>query len=145
MTACNNMPDTAGVNTPAENNTTGELMPVNKVFRLITLGLQIIAMLAYYLPTLINGGSAGLIWLAIGVVQTAMFSAIYFRNAHTRTGISITLMVLATLLNLGMLIIIGFFAMIVLMMGLSLSSAITYALCSLVAVILALCFPRRYK
>ena len=145
MTAYNNTTDTAGIDIPAENITTGELTSLNKTFRLITLALQIIAMLAYYLPALISGGSAGLIWLVIGVVQTAMFSVIYFRNAHTRTGISITLMVLATILNLGMLITIGSFALIVSMLGLSLTAAFLYALCSLVAVIFALCFPRRYK
>ena len=125
--------------------TTDSLTPSCKVFRLITLALQITAMLAYYLPTLINGGNFGIIWLAIGVVQTVVFCAIFFRDSRTRTGISIALMVIATIWNLIMLIAVGLLAIIVAELGLSVSTGVTYALCSLIAVIFALCFPRKYK
>ena len=116
----------------------------SKIMRAITLGLQILAMLAYYVPSIFNGGDVGVIWLVIGVVQTALFSAVFFRNERTRTGISIALMVIGTLFNLGMFLFIGFFALLGYSLGISFNMPITYALCSMVALIFALCFPRRY-
>jgi len=116
----------------------------SKVMRLATLCLQIVSILAYYLPSLISRGEVGIIWLAIGVVQTIVFCAVFFRDERTRTGISIALMVIGTLVNLAVLILISFFALLGFEMGLSFGFAYIYALCSLVALIFALCFPRRY-
>jgi hypothetical protein len=101
-------------------------------------------MLAYYLPSLIGGGEVGIVWLAIGVVQTIIFCAVYFRDERTRTGISIALMVIGTLVNFAILILISFFALLGFEMGLRFGYAFVYSLCSLVALIFALCFPRRY-
>jgi len=114
-----------------------------KVFRFITLGLQIAAILAYYLPTLRNGGYMGIIWLAIGVVHTAAFCAIFFRDSHTRTGLSIAIMVILTLWSLIMLIFVGVIALVTPALGLSASTGLIYAVCSLMASIFALSFPRK--
>ena len=114
-----------------------------RVFRFITLGLQIAAILAYYLPTLINGGYIGIIWLAIGVVHTAAFCAIFFRDSHTRTGLSIAIMVILTLWSLIMLIFVGVIALVTPALGLSASTGLIYAVCSLMASIFALSFPRK--
>jgi len=116
----------------------------SKIIRLVTLCLQVVSILAYYLPSLISGGEVGIIWLAIGVVQTIVFCAVFFRDERTRTGISIALMVIGTLVNFAILILISFFAVLGIEMGLSFGYAYVYSLCSLVALIFALCFPRRY-
>lgn len=115
-----------------------------RVFRSITLGLQIIAMLAYYLPTLINGGYIAVAWMAIGVVQTVFFSVVFFRDSRTRVALAITFMVIGTALNLVMLLLIGLLYLMTMGLGLDFTIAVIYALCSLIAVIFALCFPRKY-
>ena len=121
-----------------------ELKTSNKILRQITMLLQVIAMLAYYMPTLTTGGNIGIFWLIQGVLQTIIFSAIFFRNSYSRVGLSITLMVIGTLINLVMIIMVGFFALVVIMMGINMTAALTYIFCSTLAVIFALCFPRKY-
>lgn len=116
-----------------------------KVVRSITLSLHIIAMIIYYLPTLITGGQVAVVWLVIGVLQTIIFCVVFFRDSRTRMGLSITLMVIATLWNFIMLLMIAFFALILPSFGLGIINGLLYTLCTLIAVIFALCFPRKYK
>ena len=123
----------------------GELKTSNKVMRTITLGLQIISILAYYLPTIIAGGSFGLSWLIVGFVQTVLFSAVFFRDSKTRVKMSIAIMILATIFNFVMLLLIGFLVLLVSALGINLTAAIVYILCSMIAMIFALCFPRKYR
>ena len=117
----------------------------NKTFRSVTLGLQILAIVAYFIPSLFLG-SAGLGWLALGVLHTALFAAVFFRDARTRTGISITLMILAIFWCLFMLLFGGMALLLGTMgFGWSLSPALfIYAFASLLAIIFALAGPRRY-
>ena len=123
----------------------GRIKTSSKVMRLITMGLQVVSILAYYLPSLLSGGEVGIVWLAIGVAQTIAFSVVFFRNERTRTAISITLMVLGTFVNLAMLIFISFYTLIGFQLGLYFGVAYLYSLCSLIALIFALCFPVRYE
>ena len=123
---------------------TGEMKTSSKVMRLITLCLFIAAMLIYYLPTLLTGGIIGIPWLIVGVVQAVMFSAIFFRDARTRTALSIVLMIFSTICNLILsLLIAGIFFMTI-GLGMNLIAAPLYIVCILIAVIFALSFPRRY-
>jgi len=145
MNTENIMQENTEINSQADFQEVRIIKTSSKVMRAITLGLQVVAMLAYYVPSIISGGSVGLIWLAIGVVQTAMFSAVFFRDERTRTGISIALMVIGTIWNLVMLLLTAFYALIGAQMGLSLDIAVIYAICSMIAMIFALCFPRRYN
>jgi len=133
------------VNDQMYSHAPGRIKASSKILRQITLVLQVASILAYYLPSLISGGVVGVEWLAIGVVQTVIFCMVFFRDERTRTGISIALMVIGTLGNLVILVFISFFALIGLQMGLSFSFAFLYSLFSLIALIFALCFPRRYK
>jgi len=144
MNTENIMQENTEINSQADFQGVRIIKTSSKVMRAITFGLQVVAMLAYYVPSIISGGSVGLIWLAIGVVQTAMFSAVFFRDERTRTGISIALMVIGTIWNLVMLLLTAFYALIGAQMGLSLDIAVIYAICSMIAMIFALCFPRRY-
>ena len=132
------------MNNQMYDHATRKIKTSSKVIRLVTLCLQVVSTLAYYLPSIISGGEVGIVWLVIGVVQTIVFCAVFFRDERTRTGISIALMVIGTLVNLAMLMIISFFSLIGFEMGLSFGFAFVYSLCSLVALIFALCFPRRY-
>ena len=119
---------------------------MNKIMRIITLCLQIASMLAYYVPSIVNRGEVGVIWLAVGVLQTVVFSIVFFRDERTRLVISIILMVVGTVFNFAMLLFIGFYTILDgAQMGISYSIAYVYILCSLVALIFALCFPRRYQ
>ena len=115
----------------------------NKLFRSITLGLHIIAIMAYFLPTLFFGGSMAIGWLIVGVVHTVVFSAMFFRDARTRTALSIIFMILIILWCL-ILIIIG---VLFSLMGLGINPAaiLIYSLSSLLAAIFALAGPRRFK
>jgi len=116
----------------------------NKILRTITLCLQIAAMLAYYVPSMVYGSSLGIAWLPIGVIQTILFCAIFFRDARTRTGLSVALMIIGTIFNFLMLVLISFFSLLGISFGLGFGTAFAYILCSTAAVIFAFCFPRRY-
>ena len=115
----------------------------NKFFRSITLGLHIIAIMAYFLPTLFFGGNMAIGWLIVGVVHTVVFSAMFFRDARTRTALSIIFMILIILWCLILLIIGVLFSL----MGLGINPAaiLIYSLSSLLAAIFALAAPRRFK
>ncbi|MCL2410503.1 MAG: hypothetical protein FWC97_02560 [Treponema sp.] len=63
----------------------------NQVFRYITLGLQIIAIAAYFVPSLFMRSTFGFGWLVLGVIHTGVFCAVYFRDARRRTALSIIL------------------------------------------------------
>ncbi|MDR2569602.1 MAG: hypothetical protein LBD23_04805 [Oscillospiraceae bacterium] len=117
----------------------------NKVLRIITISLQIAAMLAFYVPSIISPGNVAFFWLLLGVAQTILFIAIFFRDSRTRTAISIVLMVTGTFVNLALLMFIGVFALVGTSLGLYFHTAFIYIACSLLAVIFALCFPRKYK
>ena len=134
------------VNEAVSSEETGQktMTVLRRVFRSVTLGLQIIAMLCYYVPALLSGGSTGVIWLIIGVVQTGVFCAIFFRDSRTRTGISVALMIVATIWNIFIFFITAFYVLLGSEMGLDFSYAVTYSICSLISVIFALCFPRKY-
>jgi len=126
--------------------TTNNIKTSSKIIRLITLCLQIASMFAYYVPSIINRGEVGVIWLAIGVLQTVVFSIVFFRDERKRLVTSIILMVIGTMFNLALLILIGFYTLLDgSQMGISYSTAYVYVLCSLVALVFALCFPRRYE
>jgi len=123
---------------------TGVMKTSSRVIRLITLCLFVVAMLTYYLPTLLNEGFVGIVWLVVGVVQTVVFSAIFFRDARTRTALSIVLMVFFTLCNIVLALFVGFMFLMTMGLGLNLTAALIYVSCILIAGIFALCFPRRY-
>ncbi|MCL2827161.1 MAG: hypothetical protein FWD99_00285 [Oscillospiraceae bacterium] len=120
---------------------------INKIFRSITLGLQIIAIAAYFLPPLFMGGHFGIGWLALGVLHTAIFCAIFFRNARRRTALSAILMVVLILWCLFLLIIGGLLTLIG-AEGLGLQvfgTMFVYIGASFFAAIFALGFPRRFS
>jgi len=123
---------------------TGVMKTSSRVMRLITLCLFIAAMLVYYLPTLLNRGYIGIIWLAVGVVQAVIFSAIFFRDSRTRTALSIVLMVFSTMANLALALFISILFLMTLGLGLSFVTAPIYFVNILIAVTFALCFPRKY-
>jgi len=141
----NTVPEITETDNIVNDNSAKDLKTSSKIMRIITLALQVTAILTYYLPSLITGGSVDIAWLVIGVVQTIFFSAVFFRDERTRTGVSIALMVVGTLGNFVMLLLVAFFALLGSPMGLNFAPAIIYALCSLLALIFALSFPRKYR
>ena len=118
----------------------------NKIFRAITLGLQITAIAAYFIIPLILGNRSGLLWLILGVLHTAIFAAVFFRNARTRTALSIILMIVTILWCLFLLLLGLFIYILELNLGpmSSLSLLFTYIAASLLAIIFALAGPRRF-
>ena len=118
----------------------------NKIFRPITLGLQLIAIAAYFLPSLLLGGHFGILWLALGVIHTILFSAMFFRNARSRTALSIILMILLILWSL--ILLLSGALMVEIGTG-SFGLAVyptmfLYIAATFLAAIFALAFPRRY-
>ena len=140
-----NIPESAMGHYKTNDHAAGKIKTSSKVMRLITLCLQIVSILAYYVPSIVNRGEVGILWLALGVVQTVVFCIVFFRDERTRLITSIVLMVLGTLFHLAMILFIGFYAYLGLEMGLNFSTAFIYVLCSMVALIFALCFPRRFQ
>ena len=116
----------------------------NKTFRSITLGLQSIAILAFFIPPLFASGPVGTGWLVLGVLHTAMFCAMFFRDARRRTALSIILLIAIIFWCLFLLA----FALLILMnwMAISfLSPIILYSLSALLAAIFALAGPRKFQ
>jgi len=123
------------------------MMTINKIPRSITLGLQIIAIAAYFLPPLFMGGRFGIAWLALGVLHTGIFCAIFFRDARTRTALSAILMAVLILWCLGLLFIGGLLNLMG-TEGLGLQvfgTMFVYIGASFFAAIFALAFPRRFS
>jgi hypothetical protein len=115
----------------------------NKVFRIITLCLQIIALAAYFGTPLVIGGRVGTAWLAIGVVHAAAFCAVFFRNSRRRFALSVVLTIIVMYWSmffpaLGFLLGLGWIAISALI------PLAVYGLCSLLAAIFALVGPRKY-
>ena len=111
-------------------------------FRLITLALQILAIAVYFLPPLFAGGNFGIFWLVAGVIHTAMFCTVFFRDSRRRTAISIVFMIIVILwilflLAFGLLLLASWMHITIL------SAIIVYSLSSLLAVIFALAVPRK--
>ena len=119
----------------------------NKIFRGITLSLQLIAIAAYFITPLILGSNVGLIWLILGVLHTAIFATVFFRNARTRTALSIILMIVTILWCLFMFIL-GGLTLLLEVSGYgpmsSPSLLLLYMIASLFAIIFALAGPRRF-
>jgi len=118
----------------------------NKIFRPITLGLQLIAIAAYFLPPLFLGGHFGILWLVLGVIHTVLFSAMFFRNARSRTALSIIFMIVLILWSL-LLFLSG--ALLILVGTLNFGLAVyprmfIYIATTFLAAIFALAFPRRF-
>jgi hypothetical protein len=115
----------------------------NKNFRNVTLGLQIAAVFFYFVPSLFIGGSVSLLWIFFGVLNTAMFCAVFYRNEKKRLALSIALSVVNIL---WCVFLAGFSAlMLILELGLSFPANFNlYVLCALFAAIFALAAPRRY-
>jgi len=125
-----------------------ETMVKNRVFRSITLCLQIIAIVMYFGVPLILGNGISLIWLILGVIHTVMFAVVFFRNARTRTALSVIFMILVILWCLVLLTAI---LLLALPLEIALYGPMTllapfmiYFLTSLIAIIFALASPRRF-
>jgi len=120
----------------------------NNVFRTITLSLQLIAIAMYFIVPLLIGSSVGLMWLIFGVLHTIMFAVVYFRNARTRTAISVIFMIIIILWCLFLLIFMGL-VLILELAGFgpmsSLAAFLIYFMTSLLAIIFALAGPRRFS
>jgi len=111
-----------------------------QIFRLAALMLFIVAIVAYFMSSFWGSTSVG--WLFFGVIHAAMFSAIFFRNARKRRAISIIFFIL--LLIWGAIFLLLLQPMLAIIMHVPiLAPANLYAVCSLLAAILALLFPRK--
>ena len=117
------------------------LTKTNRIMRFITLGLFILAISAYYLPTLFFGGRIAVGWLVVGVLHTVLFCAVFFRDSCRRTALSIIIMIVNILWSLGLLIVVSQLALVI---GFSIISVSLYTVCSLLASIFALATPRKY-
>jgi FtsH-binding integral membrane protein len=118
-------------------------METKSKLRTIAWVLQMIAVLAFYLPPLVWGSYVSIGWLIFGVVHIGLFCVVFYRDAKTRTAIAIILSII---------IIIGCAA--TLLMGALLAllqsaygpdpiiSIFVCALASLFAIIFALAKPR---
>jgi len=120
------------------------MMIKNKSFRLGTLIFQSLAMAAFYLPTIIFGGNIGTFWLVAGVLHTALFCVVYFRNERRRTALSIIVMIFVILWSIAISGAVWFISVMG-VFSLSIPSPVlVYSLCSLLAVVFALAGPRRF-
>ena len=114
----------------------------NSIFRKITLGLHALAMSAYYFPTIFSGGNTALDWLFIGIVHTALFSVIFFRDARRRTVLCVLIMIIITI---WCLVLLYFGVLFSFVLETDISSLTFYVFASILAAPFALANPRRKK
>ncbi|MCL2426781.1 MAG: hypothetical protein FWD05_10660 [Oscillospiraceae bacterium] len=119
----------------------------NKIFRYITFGLQLIAIAMFFVVPLLLGSNVSPFWLLMGVIHATMFAIVFFRNARTRTALSIILTILTILWCIFVLIMI--LLVFILETGIygpmsSHAQFFTYFITSLLAIIFALAGPRRF-
>ena len=112
---------------------------VNRVFRGIALSLHVVAMLFYYIPTLVMGSSMDTIWLIAGVIHTGLFCLMYYRETRKRRVLSVIILILV-ILWCGIWVLM---TLPTLAWNVSLDALFFYMLCSLFAAIFALAFPRK--
>jgi len=120
-----------------------------KILRGVALGLQIAAILAYFLPSVFaafSGGRVGVPWLIFGVINVAVFCAIFYRVSGVtwRFVVGIILTVCTAFWCLGLLI---FIAVLSLIAGLYEWSGLginlfVYVFFSLASAIFAVCAPK---
>jgi len=115
----------------------------NRIFRLITLGIYVIAMAMCFIPPLVQGGRVGVFWLVSVVIQTVMFCAVFFRDARRRTVASVFLTLPVIFWSL-IVFALGTLITTSLMEISVLSPIIVYSVCSIIAAVFALAGPRRY-
>ena len=120
-----------------------KLTKKNMIFRNITLGLHIIAIMAYFLPTLFFGGRMGTGWLIGGVLLTALFCVMFFRDARRRTVLSIIIMILLIAWSAGLFLVLA--SSMAGSFGYSPVPVTIYSFATLLAAIFALANPRRYS
>ena len=128
-----------GTDESRTNNPGAKKGRVRKVFRGIALSLHVIAMLSYFIPTLVMGSSMDTRWLVIGVIYTGLFCLMFYRNSRRRRVLSVIILILK-ILWCGLWVI-----MILPTMPWSVSydMLFIYILSSLLAAIFALAFPRK--
>ena len=112
-------------------------------FRIVTLALQIAAILTYFIPPLIIGGSVSVFWLVCGVLNTVLFAAVFFRDSGSRVVLSVFLMIFNICWCMGLLCFVGL--VVLFEVGFSFSPLIfLYILLALLASIFSLVCPRKY-
>ena len=118
----------------------------NRAFRNITLFLQIIAIAAFFIPSLLARDNIGVFWLLAGIIHAFMFCAVFFRDSRRRTALSVILTILVIIWCL----ILSFAAAFVYLllapeMGIDVNvSLVVYIVSSFFAMIFALSSPRKY-
>jgi hypothetical protein len=118
----------------------------NRGIRSVTFILQIIAIVAFFIPPLIFGSTVANFWLVVGVLHTLIFCAVFFRDSRKRTALSI---ILAIFVIIWCLIfgLVGTFAYFALAPGLGIDVSVSlfvYVISSFFAMIFALSAPRKY-
>lgn len=122
-------------------------MEINKKFRNFIFCLQIAAVILFFVPPMFMGGSVALPWLVLGVLNTAAFAAVFYRDKNQRKGIS-TLITAFNILWCGVvgLIAVLFLGLSVLSFGGSLPPWIVlYAACAFFAAVFAYAQPRKFS
>ncbi|MCL1845517.1 MAG: hypothetical protein FWF77_06410 [Defluviitaleaceae bacterium] len=121
-------------------------MDKRKVLRGVALGLQIAAMAMYFIVPLFFGGWVGVPWLILGVVNAAVFCAIFYRTSGVvwRFVVGIILTVCTAVWNIGLVLIVIAISAIAGIYGWSGGVGLNlymYALFSTAAAIFAVCVP----
>jgi len=116
----------------------------NAKFRAVTFAIQVAAILTFYVPALFIGGGVHPLWLLAGVVNTGIFAAIFYRDARTRTALSVLLMIVS-LIGTGVLGAFGTMGLLFAELGYTLSPLIAaHIWFANMAAIFALAAPRRW-
>jgi len=118
----------------------------NRAFRNITLLLQIIAIAAFFVPSLLVGGNIGVFWLLAGVIHTFIFCAVFFRDSRKRTALSVILTILVIIWCLILTIVaVAIYFLLAPEMGIDVNISLgIYIVSSFFAAIFALSSPRKY-
>jgi hypothetical protein len=119
-------------------------MEKQSVFRSIALGLQVVAVLAFFVPPLLTGSEVATGWLVAGVLHTALFCGVFFRDTKKRTAVAVLCLLVIIAWCLIMLLFGAFLTFLQTQLGgNSFVLLFVYALASLLAACFALANPKR--
>jgi len=76
------------------NEVSTNKITANKVLRGIALFFHVVAVISYFIPTLVIRSSMDAVWLVAGVVHTGLFCLIFYRKSRKRRILSVATLII---------------------------------------------------
>jgi len=116
---------------------------IRKILRWGILGLQLVAMIIFFVLPLFQGSYVSLLWYGSGILQTMMFCFVYFRREKQWRIVSLIISIIFVAIHLGFGFALFMGNMIMAGYGDWGLTPFLYILCMVLAIFLSLCVPQK--